>query len=309
MDLVVAGSSPVGHPRFPRAARTPVRAQRPEFGPRTGAAAALTSAVAACLTQIRGNLRGVAMARDPEYLHQLRVGMRRLSSALRIWRRLDGGRPPKSLRRELRALMAPLGVARDWDVFLATWAASLGPLDRRARAKRAAASRRAASISASLRFSGFLSHAEQWLRVQPARASGEGAVPFARRVLDRLQAKALRQTRTRGFSDPDWRHALRVRLKRLRYVAEFFSSCFDAQRARRYIRRLKALQDILGDLNDIAVARRLAGELGGEARSLRRRLDSRQRSLIASLEPSWAALEKRRSFWSGEARGSTPAAT
>lgn len=297
MDLVVAGSNPVGHPRFPRAARAPVRAQRPEFGRRSSADAALACAVGSCLTQVHGNLRGVAAARDPEYLHQLRVGIRRLRSALRVWRRFGTAQPPKPLLRELRAWMAPLGVARDWDVFLASWAAELGALERMARAKRAAASRRAASVSASLGPRRVLARLEQWLRRQPAQGGRESVVPFARRVLARLHFKALREAQAGNFSDAASRHALRIRIKRLRYVAEFFASCFDARNAKRYLRRLKALQDVLGGLNDVAVARRLAGELSGDARALRRRLDSRERSLVALLEPSWTSLEAQRPFW------------
>ena len=77
-----------------------------------------------------------------------------------------------------------------------------------------------------------------------------------------------------------------------------------------YIKRLAALQDILGDLNDIAVARRLLAELAprGSARDIaaaaghvRHALAVRERMLVMSLEAAWAAFEKRRPFWRARA--------
>jgi CHAD domain-containing protein len=99
-------------------------------------------------------------------------------------------------------------------------------------------------------------------------------------------------------------------MKRLRYACDFFAASFAGAAARPYIKRLAALQDILGDLNDIAVARRLlaeiaprgcARELAAPAGDVRHALAVRERMLVISLEPAWAAFQKRRPFW--KARG------
>jgi len=80
--------------------------------------------------------------------------------------------------------------------------------------------------------------------------------------------------------------------------------------AQPYIKRLAALQDILGDLNDIAVARPLlaeiaprgvAAELGAAGGYVRQALTARERMLVISLEPAWSAFEKRRPFWRARA--------
>ncbi len=72
------------------------------------------------------------------------------------------------------------------------------------------------------------------------------------------------------------------------------------------MKRLGALQDILGDLNDMTVARRLLAELAPRgsdaaitagATYVRQTLNERERTLVASLEPAWATFEKRRPFW------------
>ncbi|QTC89591.1 CHAD domain-containing protein [Brevundimonas pondensis] len=56
--------------------------------------------------------------------------------------------------------------------------------------------------------------------------------------------------------DAEARHHLRIRTKRLRYAAEFFTDLFPARRRRaRYLKALERLQDTLGALNDLAVAR------------------------------------------------------
>jgi CHAD domain-containing protein len=88
-------------------------------------------------------------------------------------------------------------------------------------------------------------------------------------------------------------------VKRLRYGCDFFSGCFPHQAVLPFIARLASLQDTLGELNDVAVAKRLAAEIapGGEGLALRRWLAARERELIGSLEPAWAAFEAKRPFW------------
>jgi len=61
-------------------------------------------------------------------------------------------------------------------------------------------------------------------------------------------------------------HALRIQGKRLRYAAEFFAPLFPGRPARRYIRRLSAVQERLGRLNDASVAASLMAELGNADR-------------------------------------------
>src|SRR5690349_7794695 len=57
--------------------------------------------------------------RDPEFVHQLRVGTRRADAALRIFRPCLPRKVYKKARRRLRELRRAAGAVRDWDVFLA----------------------------------------------------------------------------------------------------------------------------------------------------------------------------------------------
>jgi CHAD domain-containing protein len=132
-------------------------------------------------------------------------------------------------------------------------------------------------------------------------------------MLDRLMRKISKQADKLGELEPRPRHKLRIKTKKLRYGAEFFASVFPAKRQRRrrrkFLKRLKAMQDGLGDLNDIAVHERLtrksiensnarrrtgkafaAGTLaGGEA--------ARAATILKSTEHAFDRLAKAKRFW------------
>jgi CHAD domain-containing protein len=150
----------------------------------------------------------------------------------------------------------------------------------------------------------------RWVSAGPWKGRGGKAEAslgtFAAQSLERLHRKSLRQARDIDWSDASRRHRLRIRMKRLRYACEFFAASFAGAAAQPYIKRLAALQDILGDLNDIAVARRLlleiaprgsAAGLAAAAGHTRHVLAVRERMLVSSLQTAWRAFEKRRPFW------------
>jgi CHAD domain-containing protein len=79
-------------------------------------------------------------------------------------------------------------------------------------------------------------------------------------VLDDRRRRLRRAGRALHGQDPERRHQVRIEAKKLRYAAEFFENAFPGagKRRRRFIEALKALQDELGALNDIAVAPAIA---------------------------------------------------
>jgi triphosphatase len=253
---------------------------------------------AAALTQAGANAPGVAQGGDPEYLHQMRVGLRRLRSALLAFRDLVPRKAAQPIVARLRGLMPPLGAARDWDVFCEGLAHAAAPpvLLARARARRASARRAARQTARSAELQAFLLRALRWVN-EGAWTVRVSLVEFAQSALERLHRKALKETHGIDWTDAERRHRLRIRMKRLRYACDFFSASFAGAAARPYIKRLAALQDILGDLNDIAVARRLLGELALPAGRPRRALAARERMLVTSLRAAWKSFEKRRAFW------------
>jgi triphosphatase len=302
----------------------PRKWRRPKLAELATPSEAFRAIFGTALTQAGANARGVAYGRDPEYLHQMRVGLRRLRSALLAFRDLVPKKAAKPLAERLRGLMPDLGAARDWDVFSETLvhfgtheperAPLIAPLLARARAKRSAARRRARLAAASPRLQAFLLRALRWVNDEPWKASAEkteGSLgAFAVTALGRLHARALREAQDIDWADAERRHRLRIRMKRLRYGCDFFAASFPGAAARPYIKRLAALQDILGELNDIAVARRLLADIAprGSARGLsaaaghvRHALAVRERMLVMSLDAAWTAFEKRRPFWKARA--------
>ena len=278
MIPVVVGSSPIGHPiilpRAPRRWRAPALRKATVRG-------AFRAVLQATFAQIEANARGVAASADPEFLHQLRVGQRRLRAALRAFRAVLDKKSAKRVRRKLRKLSPILGAARDWDVLVARLEASGAPeLLARARRERDAARQAAIALIASPAFQDLIAAA----RALAVTRTGQTLAEFGAAALSRAQRKLLKQGSI-DWHDAAGRHAVRIRVKRLRYSCEFFAAAFPARRAAPYLANLKELQEILGELNDIAVGRRLLG------------FDADEAALVRKLEASWRRFAKRRAFW------------
>jgi inorganic triphosphatase YgiF len=230
---------------------------------------ALARLAGAACEQSAANAEGFLASEDPEYLHQLRVGLRRLRSLFSAFRALE----PRTgaLRSRLRALAPLLGEARDWDVI-----APSSPGARKAR-------RAARALVRSPAFNETLVRILQWIEEAPWRRSDEPLARFAARALERLHRKARKKI---DWADSAERHRLRVRVKRLRYAADAFADCFPGPATSRYLAALERVQDRFGALNDLAVARRLTGSAGQE-----------EKRLIARARADWQALRKRARFW------------
>ena len=91
----------------------------------------------------------------------------------------------------------------------------------------------------------------------------EPIVAFAARRLEALDRKVRRRGRHFRSLTPEARHALRIAMKHMRYATEFFGGLFHPKSAaERYAEKAAALQDLLGELNDAAIALRLVKGLG-----------------------------------------------
>jgi triphosphatase len=268
----------------------PQRWRMPEFDPVGPAHAAFAGVFSAALAQAGANAAGMQRSSDPEYLHQLRVGLRRLRAALRAFAPVVQGAKP--LRTALGRLTPALGTARDWDVFVETLEkAGAGPgLLRSARRKRSEARRAALATVASPQFQRFLFRALRWLQSSaPRRDITVRALAPLR--LERLHRKVLTNV---DAETPRERHKLRILVKRLRYACEFFAPAFDARLAKPYIRRLAHLQELLGQLNDITVARRLLRALEAE---VPQRIQKRDKRLTGGLGAALAGFRSASPYW------------
>jgi len=287
--------------------QAPRKWSRPVLAANATAGEAFVANIRATLEQIAANAAGAAAGRDPEYLHQLRVGVRRLRSTLRAFRELLRRRRADTIEQPWRAMMRTLGNARDWDVFHA--ALEAGELQLEASRWRGAAQRLARSLVRSPRFREARRRSFAWAQGRPWRRQADPAEPlpdFARRAMQRLHEGLRKAARRIDWRDAARRHRVRIRVKRMRYGCDIFATAFAHHKTRTFLEGLRSLQDILGAMNDIDVQRGLLRGLVPRDSPLKiveaeaamgARLASRERELIAALAPAWAAFEARRPFW------------
>ncbi|MBM3392069.1 MAG: CHAD domain-containing protein [Betaproteobacteria bacterium] len=218
---------------------------------------------AACLAQFQANALGAGEA-NPEFVHQMRVALRRLRSALRTFRPALPQGFEAAVVPPLRALAATLGQARDWDVLAEDIVAPVRqafPDDARLAALAAAVEhrRRAAHLAVQEALAerplvlALLDFSARLHRIADAPAD-EALADFAHRRLGRLRRKALALAKKAQDRDPARLHALRIGIKRLRYAIEFFAPLCRERGVRDTLATLTALQDSLGALNDLARA-------------------------------------------------------
>lgn len=236
--------------------------------------AARYAVISNCLRQIVPNASEVASEASAgdaagdvgaNHVHQLRVGLRRLRSALRFF---DGWTSPvdPGWGESLAQLFRQLGAARDRDAL----AASLVPLLRKAGAPvfelpPAAPAPTPAEVlrapPATLALLAGLAFQIEAQAPRPAIAAvslpiGDAPPPLAQAAASRLDRWHRRVVRAAGhyeaLEDAE-RHRLRKRVKRLRYAAEFVATLYGAKAVARYLARAAPLQESLGRYNDLCV--------------------------------------------------------
>jgi inorganic triphosphatase YgiF len=269
------------------------------------------------LAQIAANAACLRDAPGPEAVHQLRVGARRLRSALSTFKAVVEDKGLETVKADLKWLGGTCGRARSLDVFAdetlgPAEIAAAGPpgLDRLRTAidaAREAAWRHASEASASERFRALMIDTAAWVETGGWR-DGEGADKplghFAQVALKKHLKKVGKRGRELETGDDTARHHLRIEAKKLRYACETFASLYGDKPVHRYLRHLKALQDALGQLNDLVTAEPLiaalalpseaafaAGELVGRKAAAKPRL-------IADAAKALDRLQAADPFWS-----------
>lgn len=209
-------------------------------------------------------------AADPEGLHELRGVLRRTRAVLWAGRR--------ALPRELvdeavprfRALTAATGAARDLDVLVTGWDAEIGAagvagepaLDLLLARLSGQRDDERAAMAEVLRGEGATAWRARWHELLDGAASHPHPGRHARRRfgrvagarLDAANRRLLRAGRAVGEGATDAElHEVRKAARRLRHLLEAFAELFPAKPHRQVVRELKALQDVLGRHQDLAV--------------------------------------------------------
>ena len=243
----------------------PVHAQPLVLGDPQSPDAALRQMVGACLAHLLPNVAEIAGGvASPEHLHQARVALRRLRTALRLY----GDWSPEADAQwapALATLFAQLGALRDRDALEAGLLPALHAAgapgvelpDEAAAADLAEILRGPACTRLWLALIAFASGTRKDDVLQPA---GDARALAAAR-LKRLRRQLARDARAYAGLADEQRHRARRRLKRLRYGIEFTASLFREKKVEAYLAHLKPAQDALGEYNDLVVAEQVFARL------------------------------------------------
>ena len=310
----------------------PVGAATIALEPKATTAEAFAAIGWSCLNHLAANEEAVRRG-EPEGVHQMRVGLRRLRAAISVFKDVVGNAETERIKSELKWLTEQLGPARDLDVLVTESVAPLRQevpdkpevkrLESALKKRRARGFDRAKAAVDSERCRKIVLATALWLLDGKwARARGaplvaqreQPAARFARDVLRRRRRKIVKKSRKLDELDASARHRLRIAVKKLRYATEFFASLFAKPKAakarKRFAKDLKALQGALGKLNDIAVHQDLTRplvhpekrsekhpEVAFAAGLLTGREQPRIRACLAAAGKAGKALSKADPFW------------
>ncbi|MCA8235147.1 CHAD domain-containing protein [Burkholderia cenocepacia] len=255
-----------------------------------------------------GNECGVLERDDPEFVHQMRVALRRLRTLMRFFPRFTDRQWKDTLGVDLRWLAKLLGTVRDWDVFATESLPALiaadgggsawdGTLDA-ARAQSMAARVELRQALHSARYARLTLGWLEWLSALALPAADGDDAPSLRRHA----TKRVRRLFGHLYGSPSLtsldtaaRHQVRIDAKRLRYALEFFASLASRRTRTETVKTLARVQSVLGEANDAMVAlhhlEQLAappyqlGFVRGYGAALEQRAARDAETLLASLRP------------------------
>jgi len=256
-----------------------------------------------------GNEGGVLDRDDPEFVHQMRVALRRLRTLMRFFPRFADDQWQETFGVDLRWLASLLGTVRDWDVFSteslpALIAADGGSADWNGTLDAARAQATAARIELrqalhSARYARLTLGWLEWLSTLALPpAAGDDDAPSLRRHA----TKRVRRLFGHLYASPSLtsldtaaRHQVRIDAKRLRYALEFFASLASRRTRNETVKTLARVQSVLGEANDTMVAQHHLEQLAapayqlgfvrGYGAALEQRAAHDAEALLASLRP------------------------
>ena len=281
-------------------------------------AAAFQRVGASCLQHLMANEAIVRRAPEADAVHQMRVALRRLRAAITLFKSVVEDERRDPIKAELKWMANVLGEARDLDVYITK---VLEPaqdehssdegyqnLLAEYRKRRDEAYQMVQETIASPRFINGVLEAAAWIEAgdwlrdggKPARKRRDQPITvLAEEELGRRWKKIIKRGRNLVELDPEERHQVRIEIKKLRYATEFFESLFKGggakKRKRAALSTLEALQETLGELNDIAVGSHM--DSSSTADAIHQEQMSRVDGLLADARAQYQKLAALEPFW------------
>jgi CHAD domain-containing protein len=288
------------------------------------------------LRALAKHLRGCRTGRDPEHIHQARVACRRIRAGLRVAERSLPAHKLKRWDKQLRSLAKRLGRARDLDVqieYLRSVRSSipdespcvrwgLNRLILRWKQSRKALQPDIDSTITAFLASGTLIQMRKVIQSNPSlnnlSSGDEGDVSRKGRndILERWRDLCQYQSSLDHPEQTQAHHQMRIAAKKFRYTMEIYNPLFD-QNLQDYIRQIKTIQELLGQIHDCDVWLETLGqfvteeqqrirEYSGHLRSFPRLVpgfeyfqavcQQRRKELFEQMQSFWAQLTRDR-FW------------
>lgn len=306
-----------------------------DLDPQMPCVEAARAILAFLLAVVERNVHGVLHDVDTEFLHDLRVAVRRTRTLMGQLPGVFPKRTARRLRRDLGALGDLTNRLRDLDVlalqrgdYLAALPAVARPdveqTFRRLQTERGGAHHRLIAAWQTRRCETIL---ERWLAVATGRtdAGPRGGRSLRKFVCGRVRKQYRRlvdpqHDRVLDAGDVRQVHRLRIEGKKLRYLFECFASVLPPDRTAESIRRLKALQDALGDLHDLDVHQRMLGAFAAPAtprddapaggrrgrpdvtdRAIRRMFEERRKRFRTEARAAYAEFIDEAAAWASDA--------
>ncbi|WFE90196.1 CYTH and CHAD domain-containing protein [Roseibium porphyridii] len=257
--------------------RKPFFAKAISFSKGSSVELAFRDVLRSCLTQISENRLAVLASEDPEGPHQLRVGLRRLRSAFRLFRPILYPATAAPLDQMARKIAAEAGALRDLDVLIdeivsplvdkAPETLSFDALLDTLNALRGQDTRKTLTdhlqseeVNAFLLDLAAYTEGRGWLDPENFDQTALLAQPIeshASKALAKQWKKVLKFGKhLEDLTIPE-RHEMRKAMKKMRYGIEFYGSLYPQETVKPFLKRMKKLQDIFGYLNDVAMAESL----------------------------------------------------
>lgn len=227
--------------------------------------------------------------------HKARVALRRLTTALTAFAPILKRRAAARLRKDAKAIFRRLGRVRDADVYLQrrlregeATALEAETLALRAEVREALRKDKAVGFAP-----GLLGELSNGMLLKSGRQGlANRALPvqqLAGEALDAVWSLCLSHGEDLDRMAEEDRHEFRKDMKSLRYTAEFFEPLWPEEVWAEFHGAMQELQDALGLLNDLAVARRKEGR--------KRKIGPEEAMALETAEGLWRRLRKAGPFW------------